>query len=330
MISRKDTPLTIGVDLGGTKLAAALVTEDGQVLHDVRRPSEPAKGGEQIVLAIAEAARILTDVAGDREVVGIGVGVAGQVDPETGAVRHAPNLHWSDFPLKANLEDAVNLPVAVLNDVQAATYGEWVHGAGHGADDLVCMFVGTGVGGGVIANGELVRGYGGSAGEVGHITVDLHGPPCRCGNRGCVEAYAGGWAIAERARGAVREDPRLGAALLALEGGDIDLIAAHTVARAAQAGDELAHRLVLETGEALGAGAAAIVNGFNPCLLVLGGGVIEGIPQLLPIVDEVMRRRALRAAVEALRIVPPRLGSHAGAIGAATWILRQLGRSGDI
>lgn len=323
-------PLCIGLDLGGTKLAGALVAASGAILARTRMPSRPEEGADQVVDVVVSAVEELAREAGDRVVLGVGLGVAGQIDPESGAVRTAPNLLFRDFPLRARVEDALRLPVAVLNDVQAVTYGEWTHGAGQGVADFVCIFVGTGVGGGVVSDGRLIRGATGSAGEVGHMTVDLHGPACRCGNRGCVEAYAGGWAIAERARAAVLRDPALGAAMLALEDGDSARIAAHTVSRAADRGDQLALRIIEETGEAIGAGAAAIVNGFNPSVIVLGGGVIEGIPRLFEIVDREMRRRALAAAAEHVRLTSPVLGGDAGAVGAATWIRRELGHTGEI
>ena len=322
--------LCIGLDLGGTKLAGALVTADGRVVDSTRAPSRPEQGADQVVEVIVAAVEELLQKAGDRQVLGVGIGVAGQIDPATGAVRTAPNLLFKDFPLRARVEDRLRLPVAVLNDVQAVTYGEWTHGAGQGVDDFICIFVGTGVGGGVVADGHLVRGSTGSAGEVGHMTIDLRGPVCRCGNRGCVEAYAGGWAIAERARAAVARDPALGAAMLALEQGDPARIAARTVSAAAQAGDQLALRIVQETGEAIGAGAASIINGFNPTVIVLGGGVIDGMPHLFEVVDREMRRRALAAAAANVRLVPPLLGSNAGAIGAATWIRRELGHTANL
>lgn len=322
--------LCIGLDLGGTKLAGALVTADGRVIESNRAPSRPEEGADQVVDVIVAAVEDLTGKAGGRQVSGVGIGVAGQIDPLTGTVRTAPNLKFRDFPLRARIEERLQLPVAVLNDVQAITYGEWTHGAGQGVDDFVCIFVGTGVGGGVVSDGHLVRGSTGSAGEVGHMTVDLHGPVCRCGNRGCVEAYAGGWAIAERARAEVDRDPGLGAALLALEHGVADQIAAHTVAAAAAAGDPLALRIVEETGEAIGAAAAAIINGFNPSVIVLGGGVVDGMPGLVPIVDREMRRRALAAAAAHVRLLSPVLGPNAGAIGSATWIRRELGHTGTL
>jgi glucokinase len=311
--------LTIGIDLGGTKIAAALVDAGGRIITSARRATRPEKGADAIVADIAALCTAVSGHAEGRAVLGVGVGVAGQVDPASGSVFNAPNLRWTNYPFQERLETAIGMPVSVLNDVQSATYAEWVHGAGRGVSDLVCLFAGTGVGGGVVAQGNLIRGSDGSAGEIGHMTVNLAGPSCRCGNNGCVEAFAGGWAIAKRAQEAVRSDPEAGAVMLALAGGDIQKVTAPIVARALNRADPLAKQLVRETGEALGAGAASIVNGFNPALLILGGGVVEGLPELVGIVEETVRRRALPAAADRLRIVRPQLGTHAGEIGAASW-----------
>jgi glucokinase len=311
--------LTLGVDLGGTKIAVALVDSAGRIVAHSRRATRADRGPDAILTDMISAAIAICGQAGGRRVTALGVGVAGQVDPATGVVFNAPNLQWKDFPFQELVQQKVRMPVSVLNDVQAATFGEWIHGAGRGAMDLVCIFAGTGVGGGVVAQGQLVRGAVGSAGEIGHMTVNLAGPQCRCGNFGCVEAFAGGWAIAHRAQQAVIADPEAGQVLLGLAGGDSQRINASTVARALNRADPLATRLVEETGDALGAGAASIVNGFNPALLILGGGVIEGLPELVPIVERTVRRRALPAAAERVRILRPQLGTHAGTIGAATW-----------
>ena len=239
------------------------------------------------------------------------------MDPESGTVLHAPNLGWDDFPLGGRLREALGLPTFVLNDVQAATVGEWRYGAAQGEDHVVCMFLGTGLGGGVLSNGELVRGCAGSAGELGHITVELNGPPCTCGRRGCLEALVGGWAIARRARQMVERDSDSG--LLRRADGDPEKITAETVAEAFQDGDPLARELVKDVGTALSAGAGSVVNALNPCVLVLGGGVIEGIPELLELVRQGIEERALDAALRPLRIVEAQLGERAAAIGAATW-----------
>ena len=192
--------LTVGVDLGGTKLRAALVDATGRVLVSEQRATLVAAGFDGVAGEIGAAVRACIGRAEGAPVLGVGVGVAGQVVAETGVVSYAPNLFWRDAPLRARLEHELGLPVAVLNDVRAATWGEWRHGAGQGVEDLVVVFVGTGIGGGVVSGGRLLTGCTNMAGELGHLTIVAGGRPCRCGNLGCLEAYAGGWAIALRAR----------------------------------------------------------------------------------------------------------------------------------
>ncbi len=322
-----DEAVTIGLDLGGTKLEAALVDGLGEVRSGGRRPTGAERGPDGILADLVD----LTEervASADRPVLGVGVGVAGQVDPETGTVMRAPNLEWRDFPLKARLEVAIDLPVFVINDVQAATYGEWTCGAGRGVRDLVCLFVGTGVGGGVVSGGSLMRGCGGTAGELGHTTLDWHGPRCTCRNRGCLEAFASGWAIARRASEAAEEYPEEVRTLIDLADGEVDNLTAEIVVRAAHEGDPLALRLMRETGEALGVGVASIANAFNPCKVILGGGVIEGMPELVALAETEARRRALEAALDRLEVAKAGLGKHAGTVGAAMWARRGLAKAG--
>jgi glucokinase len=241
----------------------------------------------------------------------------------TGVVHFAPNLRWENVPLRAELERALGLPVAVTNDVRAATWGEWRCGAGAGVADLVVLFVGTGIGGGVVSGGRMLVGHSNTAGEVGHTTVVANGRQCHCRNRGCLEAYAGGWAIGERAQQAAQADPAAGATLVALAGG-LDGITAGTVSAAYGRGDALARRLVEEVGAYLGAGAVSLVNAFNPARLVLGGGVIDGLPDLLPIIERDVREHALPTAVDGLEVVAAALGNQAPAIGAAA-LAREAG-----
>ncbi|SNB47872.1 ROK family protein [Geobacter sp. DSM 9736] len=310
----------IGVDLGGTKIQVAQVDSRGQVFGRLRVPTRVDSGAEGVVADIVSAVRELLDLQGAVPA-GIGVGVAGQVSPDDGTVFFAPNLNWLDVPLQADLTRALGLPVVVTNDVRAATVGEWLHGAGRGHDDIVCMFVGTGIGGGMVCGGKLLTGCSNNAGEVGHATVDLHGPICHCGNRGCLEAVAGGWGIAHRAQEAVMADPDAGKTLMELAEGRPDKITTAMVGRLALSGDPLCLHLLAETAEVLGAGAAALVNAFNPCCLILGGGVIEGIPDLVQQVEQEVHRRALRAAVTPLQVVRSVLGGDAGVVGAASLAL---------
>lgn len=316
MTSSTAPTYAIGIDLGGTKIETALVDANGDIAETQRTPTEAKQGPEHVVEIIVSTvtARFLRDTR--QPIAAIGLGVAGQVDPETGVVRRAPNLDWRDFPIRERLEAALKLPVAVLNDVQAITYGECRHGVGRGVRNLVCLFAGTGVGGGVVIGGELVRGTSGNAGEFGHMTIEREGLLCSCGNRGCLETFVGGWAVAKRARDRAAAEPARAAALLRLAGG-IDGITAAIVGDAAAQGDALARALVEETGTALGVGLAAIANALNPELLILGGGIVEGLPGLVEIAERELGRRALAAALKPLRVVRSRLGADAGVIGSA-------------
>jgi glucokinase len=314
---------TIGVDLGGTKIEIARVDASGRVLDKSRLATRVDGGPGAIQEQIAEAILEMQKKA-DIAARGIGIGVAGQVDPVSGMVRFAPNLDWRDVPLRDELSDALGLPVFVTNDVRAATWGEWIHGAGQGCDDLVLIFVGTGIGGGVVSGGRMLTGCSNTAGELGHITIDLHGPLCNCGNHGCLEALAGGWAIARSAREAVENDPEGGAALLRHAGGHAEEINARIVADAAGKGDPMARRLMESATEALIAGAVSLVNAFNPCRLILGGGVIEGVPELIRQVERGISRRALAAARAQLQVLPSQLQKDAGVVGAAIMAMREL------
>lgn len=306
--------LTLGVDLGGTKVETVLVDAAGRVLASCRRPTRPERGPDRVIADIAACVETCLSEAGEAAQA-LGVGMAGQVD-RTGTLHFAPNLGWRNVPLKAKLEEKLGIPVVIDNDVRAVTWGERQHGAGQGTDELVCLFVGTGIGGGIISGGRLLEGCNNTAGELGHTTIVSGGRRCRCHNRGCLEAYAGGWAIAERAQEAVLADHQAGQQLVALAG-SIEQISATTVAQAYGDGDPLARGLVEETVQYLAAGMVSIVNAFNPCLLVLGGGVIQGLPDYVSMAERVVRENALQAAVEGLHIVMAALGDKAGAIGAA-------------
>lgn len=319
----------IGVDLGGSSIRAALVTPDGRVVRLRERPTRPDRGPDAVVEDLVGCIRDACSPDGPGPALGVGVGVAGQVDAASGVVRYAPNLGWRDFPLRARLAASVRLPIAVLNDVQAAAFGEHAFGAGQGVDELVCIFLGTGVGGGVITRGRLLRGCAGSAAELGHITVHPAGPVCRCGNRGCLEAFAGGWAIAHRACKAASADPGSSPILRELTEGDLDRVTASAVVEAARRGDPLSGRILGAAGEALRIAVASIVNAFNPCQVVLGGGVIAGMPEWIGLAREAVRSRALAANAAGVRVVGAELGPRAGTVGAAAWAAAVLGGNHD-
>jgi glucokinase len=317
---------TVGVDLGGTKIALGTVDEEGRLVELLRYATDKLGGPGAVINQIVTGVRQLK-----RETAispsAIGIGVAGQVDPGTGGVIFAPNLDWRNVPLGPDLEKECGLPVVVTNDVRAALWGEWLFGAGQGAGDLLCIFVGTGIGGGIVCGGRVLEGCSNTAGEIGHITVDLNGPLCHCGNRGCMEAIAGGWGIARGTKERVKADPASGSTILKLAGGKVEDITARTVAQAFFDGDALAGEIIKEVTEALAAGTASLVNALNPCQIILGGGFIEGMPELVSRIDDGVRRRALSAATGRLTVCASKLGNDAGIIGAAALAMKKFSGS---
>lgn len=311
----------IGVDLGGTKIAMGAVDGEGSVLRLLRYETDVSGGPSAVMGQIARGvAQLKRD--GALPVVGMGIGVAGQVDPETGSVRFAPNLDWRDVSLRACLEESTGAPVTVVNDVRAALWGEWLFGAGRGFDHLICAFVGTGVGGGIVSSGQVLDGCTNTAGEIGHMTVDLQGPVCHCGNQGCLEALAGGWGIERKAREMVKARPGFGSVILKEAGGGVEKITARDVVEAYRQGDALAREILDGAVEALAAGMAGLVNILNPCRVILGGGIVEGMPELVARVEEGIRRRSLAAALGDFAVLPSRLGKDAGVVGAAALAMR--------
>lgn len=307
---------TLGIDIGGTKIDTALVDSSGKIIANYYRLVDPSKNPDIAISDIIDSIRICLEESG-KTASAVGVGVAGQIDKTNGIVRRSPNLpDWYDVPLRGRLEEALRIPVIINNDVRVITWGEWQHGAGQGIDDLVCLFLGTGVGGGVVTNGHLLEGCQNSAGELGHMTVVAGGRKCHCPNEGCLEAYVGGWALADRAKDAVQANPQAGKTIRDLAG-DISNISSITVSQAYNVGDPLAQRIIKDTIKYLAAGIVTIVNSFNPCLIILGGSVIQGFPDIIPAVERKVRDMALQTPVESLRITTAALGNKAGVIGAA-------------
>jgi len=305
-----------GIDLGGTKMLAVIVDEDGAVLASDEQPTRAEEGAERVMARMADMVRRLADASG-RQVRTLGVATAGTLDPAEGTVLLAVNLGWKDVPLGRTLAGELGMKVTVENDANAAAYGEWKAGAGRGTRHCVFVTVSTGVGGGIISDGRLVRGLTASAGEIGHITIDWNGPVCGCGNVGCLELYASGTAIGKAGAAAAAADPAAGRAMLEQAGGDAARITSREVAAAAAGGDALASQVLREAGRALGVGLASIIHMTNPELVILGGGASKiGAPLLEPM-EEALRKHAIPSIGDKVRIMPPLLGVPAGAIGAA-------------
>jgi glucokinase len=320
----------VGVDIGGTNVVVGLVPADGGRPASLRTRGTPSLGGQDAVVEhLAELVDEVVveglDAAGDPggDVVGVGIGSPGPLDLEAGLVLDAFNLGWKDFALRDALADAVGMPAILDNDANCATWGEFWVGAGRGVESLVGVTLGTGIGGGVILDGRLVHGASASAGEIGHMSIDFHGRRCKCGNYGCLEAYASGPNIAARAREGLEAGAE--SVLTRLVDGDVERVTAATVYEAILQGDAYAGEVMTETAKLLGAGLANVVNVLNPHMIVIVGGVTRAGHYLFNPLKAEVRRRAFRTAEQACRIVPGELPETAGVIGAAGLFLESLG-----
>jgi glucokinase len=319
----------VGVDLGGTNIVAGAMTADGSRHLGMRSiPTNAFVGDEGVaerIVGLVEGVILDTIEQTDaarRDFVGIGVGAPGPLDREKGIVLVAPNLGWKDFPLRDRIQTRLNLPTTLDNDANCATFGEWWQGAARGGRNVVGLTIGTGIGGGLILDGALYHGSSDMAGEIGHTTIDLNGRHCKCGNYGCLEAYASGPAIATRAREVlVREEGESMIPLMVK--GRFDDITAQIVYDAASEGDQVANEIVRDTARYLGAGIANLLNIFNPDIVVVAGGVTAaGDALFVPLRAEV-RRRAFSPAVRAVRIVAGELPGTAGVVGAVASFKQQ-------
>jgi glucokinase len=308
----------IGLDVGGTKIAAVRIRPDGTILarETAATPADDMEATLQAMIAAAEAVRT-------ESVAAVGIGAAGLVESGTGILTFAPNLAWRNVPLTQRIGDALDLPTIADNDANAAAWGEHRFGAGRGHDDLLLVTVGTGIGGGVISRGAVLRGAHGFAADIGHIIVEPGGPVCGCGNRGCWEQVASGPAIERAGRLAVVEHPSSGITTLA--GGDAAKVTGRLVTQAAHDGDPVAQGILAVVGTRLGEGIAGLVNVLDPSIVVIGGGAIAAGEMLLA-----TARTAFTDAVEApdyrptVPIVAAELGNEAGAVGAAALALEEL------
>lgn len=328
-----DARYIVGVDLGGTSINVGVVSYDGSRILAMRSsPTGADKGPKHVVDRILVMIReAMSDAAKEADIreegfLGIGVGSPGPLDRATGTVIETPNLGWRNFPLRDLVANAIGLPAELDNDANAATLGEWWVGAARGVDNVVGVTLGTGIGGGIVLNGQVFHGVSDVAGEIGHMSIDSTGRLCKCGNYGCLEAYASGPAIAARAtEGLLTGEQSL---LPSMVDGDISRITAETVYEGIVAGDTYAKEVMRDTAKFLGSGIANLINLLNPEIVVLFGGVTRAGDHLLEPLRHEVRRRAFRRAFESCRIVTSELGNQAGVIGAACVFRRA--RFGDL
>lgn len=311
----------IGVDVGGTNIVAGAMPFDGTAELAMRSlPTRSEEGAESVLARIAEMVEdVIRQTAAEtgarrEDFLGVGIGSPGPLDRARGVVIFTPNLGWRNLPLRDEISRRVGLPATLDNDANCATLGEWWCGAAKGHRNVVGLTIGTGIGGGLIMDGRLYHGSSDAAGEIGHATIDANGRLCKCGNYGCLEAYASGTAIARRAAEALAVDGN--SQILRLVNGDMSRITAQTVYEAAKQEDPLALEIVRDTARFLGIGISNLLNVFNPDMVVIAGGVTQAGDALFEPLRVEVRRRAFRPAVDACEIVPGALPLSAGVVGA--------------
>lgn len=317
-----DNQLFIGLDLGGTNIKAALVdTSSGEIAGARQIPTSAREGHEAVIHQMAKLVEELLAETGKskKDIGGIGVGLPGVLDIEKGRTLFLPNLpgQWRNVAVAEKLNKLSMLPVRLINDARAMTLGEWKFGAGQGVATCACYTLGTGIGGGLILNGQLHLGIGGAAGELGHVCIDLNGPKCGCGSNGCIEAYASGPAITTLAIKAVTQG--FATRIAELADNDLNRITPELICQAAIQGDAIAKDIYEQAGYYIGVGIASIVTAVNPTRVVIGGGVSAAGEILLDPIRRTVQRRVCLTDMKHVQVVLAELGNNAGLIGAAIW-----------
>lgn len=315
----KDRPV-LAIDLGGTKFVVAVASTTGEIISRQYKLTLADEGPEAVIMRMLDT---IDDLIGSTDLTSsppssIAIAAAGAIDSPSGTVTSSPNLPgWYDIPLKEMVQKATGIRTILLNDASAAALGEHAFGAGRGVNNLIYITVSTGIGGGIIIDGKLYGGACGSAGEIGHTTIDVNGPHCSCGNVGCLEMLASGKAIAREAQRLISGGAR--SCILELAEGELQNITARTVSAGAQRGDATARAIIAKAAAYLGVGLVNLVNTFNPEMIIVGGGVAKMGDSLLDGARKVVAERAFQLPARAVRIVPSQLGDNAGILGAVAF-----------
>ena len=316
--------LVLAIDLGGTKIITAIVSNNGQLMAQERCPTLADEGPQSVINRLLAAVDYILNLKHmePSHLASISIAAAGGIDLERGLVTSSPHLPgWHNVPLRDIVRDRYKVKTFLLNDASAAALGELRFGAGRGINNLILLTVGTGIGGGIIIDGKLYNGPSGSAGEIGHMTIDVNGPPCTCGNIGCLETLVSGTAITREARKRIAQGE--GSSLVEMVAGKLEAITAEEIGAAARSGDSLALDIINEAATYLGVGMVNLVNIFNPEMIVVGGGMAKLGELLLDPARRVMKERAFQISAQAVRIVPAELGDEAGICGAAVFAFEQ-------
>lgn len=307
-------PITLGIDLGGTGIKFGLVDANGRLLRSSKALTPSKSDPLEVIELMVSQAKALLATRPHQRIKGIGIGTAGDVDPDTGSVRLSPNLNWRNVPLKELITRRLKYTITVDNDANVAAWAAYVVEAKRKVKNLLCVTVGTGVGGGIILNGELYRGTTGSAAEIGHMTLFPDGIPCPCGNRGCLERYVGARAMADEARRAIEA----GESTLVpkLIQNDLSKLSPFILQQAARQKDKLALHLWDQVGERLGIGLASLINVLNPEWIVIAGGLSRAGTLLLDPVRRTILKRSFRTPASAAKLVISKLDQDLGVVGA--------------
>jgi len=305
----------VGIELGASHISLLVTNMVAHILEEIEVPMD-IQAGPEICLSLAD--RLLKEILlktklEKKDILAIGVGVPGPIVADAGMVLAPPIMPgWDRFPIRSTLEKKWGRPVSLNNDAELGALGEWAAGAGRGESNLAYIKVGTGIGCGLLIDGKIYRGITGSAGEIGHLTIDENGPMCACGNRGCLEAFAGGRAIAKQAMDVIQSNRRTRLTDFLSDGA----ITAQQVAAAARQGDLAAQQILTQAGVHIGIAIAGLVNLFNPGMVIIGGGVSQNGDIILDPIRQVVNRRSLPAATRVVRITTAMLGRRSSSIGA--------------
>jgi glucokinase len=324
-LSENGDDLILGIDLGGSKILTAVVKSEGEVLSSNESTTRATEGQDIVIQSIVDSAHSAMKQASCTisEISAIGIGAPGISNPEAGILFTSPNLPgWRNVLLRDIIQNKLDKKTFLINDANAAALGELYFGAAHGTHNFIYITLSTGIGGGIVIDGKIYTGAIGTAGEIGHMTIDDNGPLCNCGNKGCWEALASGTALAREAKRRIKEGAKT--SVLKYTEGDLEKVTAQIIHSAAEQGDKLAKDLIARTGYYVGVGVANLINIFNPELIVIGGGLSNIGDMLLKPAFKVAAERSYKEAFQAVRLVSAGLGRNSGVLGAAAFALQEM------
>ena len=323
-------PVLVGVDLGGTNVRIGIVTPKGRVLKKEEYTLDPSREGLNIVEGLVSNLKNLLQkrIGKNDQLLGIGIGIAGTIDMNRGRMINSPNIpDLNGFGIREFIKKRMSSPIAIENDANAFALGEGWVGAAKGSKDYCGITLGTGVGGGIVINGEILHGSGGMASEVGHMVIDPEGPLCGCGGKGCLEVYASATGIRRMALETIEKGE--GREILKRAGGKVEEVTSEKVFEAAQSGDKAAQKIFNEMGRFLGLGLVNLIHLFDPEKIVIGGKASRAWDSFIETTMEVVMERAMEGSREKVKIVRAKCGDDAGILGAAYVSLKSIGRRAE-